>query len=111
MHTRRTGDNGSQARRTLTSSPPRDEWSNPQKSKDDFMNYHNHMHIPYNIRKNIWNALTVPKNDGSLVKENLMKVTTRLVTIEDLKAANAKASSTSVPGPPGLSYNDEVVDA
>jgi len=68
------------------------------------MNYHNHIYIPFSIRENIWNVLTVPKYDGPAVKEKLEEATTRPVTIEDLKAAIAKASSTSVPGPSGLSY-------
>jgi len=68
------------------------------------MNYHNHIHIPYNICENIWNTLIVPNYDGSLVKEKLTEVATRPVTIEDLKAAIAKASLSSVPVPSGLSY-------
>jgi len=73
------------------------DWSDPQESKNDFMNYPNHLCIPMNIRENIWNALTVPKYDGPLVKEKLVEATSRPVTIEDLKAAIAKASS---PPPP-----------
>ena len=80
------------------------DWSYPQDSKDDFMEFPNHLCIPLNIRENIWNALTVPKYDGPAVKEKLAEATTRPVTIEDLKAAISKASSTSVPGPSGLSY-------
>jgi len=68
------------------------------------MNYLNDLCIPLNIRKMMWNALTVPKYDGPAVKEKLEEVTTRQVTIDDLKAAIAKASSTSVPGLSGLSY-------
>jgi len=56
------------------------------------------------LRENIWNALTVPKYDGPAVKEKLTEATSRPVSIEDLKAAIAKASASSVPGPSGLSY-------
>jgi len=61
------------------------DWSNPQDSKDDFMNFPNHLCIPVNIRENIWNALTVPKYDGPAVKVKLEEATRRPVTIEDLK--------------------------
>jgi len=59
-------------------------WSKPQDSKDDFMNYPNHLCIPINIREKIWNALTVPKYDGPTVKKTLEEATTRPITIEDL---------------------------
>jgi len=68
------------------------------------MNYFTHIYIPINIRENIWNALIVPKYDGSLVKRKLAEATSRPVTIEDLKAAIVKTSSTSVPGPSGIFY-------
>jgi hypothetical protein len=80
------------------------DWNNPQDSKDDFMEYAPHLCIPIHFRENIWNALTVPKYDGPAVKDKLTEATSRPVSIEDLRAAIAKASASSVPGPSGLSY-------
>ena len=68
------------------------------------MTFPYHISIPHHIRETIWKSLTIPSFDDQLVKEKLALATSIPVTIENLKAAIAKASTTSVAGPSGLSY-------
>ena len=80
------------------------DWSSPQEHREDFMNFPAHVGIPTNILDNLWNALTVPKFDSVTVRSKLADVTSKPVSLDDLRQAIAKSSTSSVPGPSGLSY-------
>jgi hypothetical protein len=80
------------------------DWIHPQEHRDDFMNFPAHIGIPANILDNIWTALTVPKFDSVSVRSKLTEITSLPVTLDDLRLAIAKSSTSSVPGPSGLSY-------
>ena len=60
--------------------------------------------IPDDALKAVWEALTVPEYDDQVVKAKLAKTTSRPLTLDDLKAAIAKAPTGSVRGSSRLSY-------
>ena len=68
------------------------------------MEFPTHQRIPRGTLETIWEALTVPNYDDGKVKIMLEEATSRPVSIDDLKAAIARAPVGSVPGPTGLSY-------
>ena len=79
-------------------------WNEPQELKTEFMKFPSHMSIPTPTLETIWEAITVPKFDDHIVKTKLAETTERPVSLDDLKAAIARAPVNSVPGPSGLSY-------
>ena len=68
------------------------------------MTFPSHHSIPVRTLETIWEAITTPHYDDQSVKNKLAEATERPITIDDLKAAIARAPVSSVPGPSGLSY-------
>ena len=93
------------------------DWTDPQSSRDFFIDYPGHSQIPKEILQYIWEAIVRPSINFPDLSAQLQEGTSIPVSIEEFRAAIRRTPASSVPGPSGLSYAmmkewpDEVLQA